>query len=334
MPCVIDLFRFLKARLPYAAFFGITVAVVAGVSYLAGQDASCARYMVLLISFFFLLFLCLDGLRYFRHRRILRGLPERFYEHAAELSLPEPSDALEADYSRLLRELAEAFGEMKRKHDRARNESLEYYTLWVHQIKTPIAALSLVLERMDGEAAGVIRQELFKIERYADMALRYVKLSDIASDLVIETCRLEDVVRDSVRKFGIPIVYKKLAVEIGAIEATVLSDRRWLAFILEQLISNAVKYTGSGRIRIFMEAHELAVEDSGIGIRAEDLPMIFAKGFTGRNGRMDGRASGIGLYLAKKAADALGVRIRVKSRIGEGTTVFLSFPESDGDMYR
>ncbi len=264
----------------------------------------------------------------------MRGLPEGFYEHAAELKLPEPSDALEAEYERLLRELGEVFGELKSKHERTQSESLEYYTLWVHQIKTPIAALSLVLERMDGETAGIIKQELFKIERYADMALRYVKLSDIASDLVIEPCRLGEAVRESVKKFGIPIVYKKLKVEIGDIDATVLSDKRWLAFILEQLISNAVKYTSSGRIRICMEADGLAVEDSGIGIRPEDLPMIFAKGFTGRNGRMDGRASGIGLYLAKKAADALGITIRVKSRIGEGTTVFLSFPESDDDMYR
>jgi signal transduction histidine kinase len=326
------LFSYLKYRLSLLLLYAIAVILILAVQFLANQEMVYARYTVLLLTFFLILILLFDGSRYMRRRLALKALSAELYHATREL--PAPYNALEADYVRLLQDLGYAYDAHKKRLETARSDSLEYYTLWVHQIKTPIAALGLVLSQMEGETAGIIRQELFKIERYADLALRYVKLSDISSDLVIESCSLADVVRESVKKFGVLFVYQKLSVDIAPINAAVISDKRWLSFILEQILSNALKYTPAGGIRIYMQSGSLVVEDSGIGIRPEDLPRIFSKGYTGYNGRLDERASGIGLYLTKKAADALGISIRVESRVGTGTKVFLSFPNTDKDKFR
>lgn len=326
------LLSYLKYRLQLLIFYVITVILILAVQYLANQEMVYARYTVLLLSFFLVLTLLIDGARFMRQRRFLKALTAGIYSAAREL--PEPGNALEADYIHLLQELGCAYDTIKKRLASAHIDSLEYYTLWVHQIKTPIAALGLVLSQMDDAASGIIRQELFKIEQYADLALRYVKLSDISSDLVIERCPLGDIVHESVKKFGVLFVYKRLSIDIPPIDEVVTSDNKWLCFIVEQVLSNALKYTPSGGIRVYMQSGMLVIEDSGIGIRPEDLPRIFAKGYTGYNGRLDNRASGIGLYLAKKAADALRITIHVESRVGTGTKVSLSFPNPNTDIFR
>ena len=327
-----ELFAYLKYRAVLLFAYAAASALTLTVSYLAAQDMVYARYTVLLYTVFLALFLVVDGVRFYRKRRALKALSSPFPYAADEL--PAPSNALEAEYARLFFELSQTYSSLKRQVESAHENSIEYYTLWVHQIKTPIAALSLVLSQMNDERSGLIRQELFKIERYADMALRYVKLSDIAADLLIEPCELYETVRESVKKFGVLFVYQKLSVEIEPFQWQITTDRRWLAFILEQLLSNALKYTPEGGIRIYRAQNALVVEDSGIGIRAEDLPRIFSKGYTGYNGRADGRASGIGLYLAKKAADALHISLAVESTLAQGTKVFLRFPNPNTDIFK
>jgi signal transduction histidine kinase len=326
------LLSYLKYRLVLIIFYIVAVMLVLTVSSLAGQDMVYARYTVLLLSFFLLIIMLADGMRYMRQRRRLEALSTELYHATREL--PEPMNVLEADYVRLLGDLGHAYDTLRKRLETAQNDSIEYYTLWVHQIKTPIAALGLVLSQMDGESVGVIRQELFKIERYADLALRYIKLADISADLVIERCRLGDIVHEGVKKFGVLFVYQRLSIDIAPIDVEVMSDKRWLAFIFEQILSNALKYTPMGGVRVYMQGRTLVIEDSGIGIRPEDLPRIFTKGYTGYNGRLDNRASGIGLYLAKKAADALGVRITAESQVGKGTRMSLPFPETDMDIFR
>lgn len=328
---MIKLLSYLKYRRALLLFFLITAVLTLLIQFLANQSMMYAWYTVGLMSFFLFLIMFIDGTRYMRHRRILEGLPATLYNASREL--PEPSNALEADYVRGLSELGNAYDTIKKQLSTAHSDSLDYYTLWVHQIKTPIAALSLVLQNMDGNTAGVIKQELFKIEQYADLALRYVKLSDISSDLVIERFFLEDSVSASVKKYAVLFVYQKLSLELIPIDREVMSDKRWLAFILEQILSNAIKYTYTGGVKIYMQNEKLVIEDTGIGIRAEDLPRIFMKGYTGCNGRLDNRASGIGLYLAKKAADALGITICVESKVGTGTTVSLTFPKARTDIF-
>ena len=254
--------------------------------------------------------------------------------HPLPEALPAPQDALEGACQAIVRALAQGHQEASRALEAAQNENLTYYTLWVHQIKTPIAAMRLVLRENDSAEALVLRQELFKVERYAELALQYVKLREIANDLVIERCDLGRIVRESVKKYGLLFVYKGLSVEIAPLAGSVVSDAKWLGFILEQLLSNAVKYTNEGGVKICMESGRLVIEDSGIGIRPEDLPRIFEKGYTGYNGRVDTRASGVGLYLTRQVADALAIRIDVRSQLGHGTRVALSFPDADTFRFR
>jgi signal transduction histidine kinase len=326
------LLSYLKYRLPLLIFYVISAAIVLAVMYLANQDMIYARYAVLLISFFLFIILLVDGIQFARRKRMLDALSSTLLTASREL--PEPANALEADYVEAVRKLGAAYDAIKQRLSASYSDSLEYYTLWVHQIKTPISALNLVLSQANDDTAGVIKQELFKIEQYADMALRYVKLTDISSDLVIERCELGGIVHECIKKFGVLFVYKKLSVDISPIDLIVLSDRRWLLFILEQIISNAIKYTAKGGIRVYMQGRQLVIEDSGIGIRTEDLPRIFSKGYTGYNGRLDSRASGVGLYLAKKAAYALKIAIRVESAVGRGTKALLSFPNPDTEIFR
>ena len=185
----------------------------------------------------------------------------------------------------------------------------------------------------DGDRA-VMRQELFKIEQYAMMALRFIKLESISSDIVLAPCRLDSAVKEQVRSHSIPFVYKGLSVSVNVSGQSIMTDKKWLGFIIEQLISNAVKYTNKGGVTICGDAKTLSIEDTGIGIMPEDLPRIFEKGYTGYNGRIDDRSRGIGLYMAKRAADALSIRIGVESRLGRGTRFTLYFPDCEREIYK
>lgn len=172
---------------------------------------------------------------------------------------------------------------------------MDYYTLWTHQIKTPIAAMRLLLQEEETHT-GELEQELFKIEQYADMALQYQRLESLSSDLQLESCSLDGILRQALKKMATPFIRRRISLEFDGTGATVLTDEKWLTFVVEQLLSNALKYTPpGGRITLYLEADKtLVVEDNGIGIRAEDIPRIFERGFTGFNGRMDKKSTGIG----------------------------------------
>ena len=310
---------YLRFRWMPLLLYAATLGIFSVMCNLTGLDRSVVRYALLLTGFCLLVLLAIDGARYFR----LLCLLERFDAETAHL--PPPRDASEAAYQQLLRGQIAAFRRYRSEQAALRADALDYYTLWVHQIKTPIAALRLLLA--DGDPAA--SRELFKIEQYADLALRYIKLNELSSDLVVAPCQLDPIVRACVKKYALLFIAKNLTVRIDPLPQTVVTDARWLAFILEQIIGNSVKYTPAGGVHIHFADGALRVDDTGIGIRAEDLPRIFEKGFTGCNGRLDMRASGIGLYLAKTAADALAVSIRVCSSPGAGTSVRLTFPPED-----
>lgn len=327
MPSMRDVFAYLRARTAFLIGGAFAVLMPLLIGFLSGENALYVRYTAALIAFSLLVAFVCDGLCYRRKRRMLRSLHERV--ELLPSGLPEPLDALCADYDALVRTLSAALTDLSDRNDRAFAESLEYYTLWVHQIKTPIAAMRLLLSDADDALAVPLKRELFSIEQYTDLALSYIKLGDISSDLRIETCDVERIVRAAVRKYALPFVYGRLYVRVNVGNLSVPTDEKWLAFILCQLLSNAVKYTKTGGVSIYSEQNALVVEDTGIGIRKEDLPRIFEKGFTGYNGRLDTRASGVGLYLAKRAATALSIRLDVVSAPGSGTRIMLFFPETD-----
>ena len=325
-----NVFAYLRSRWQLLLFYGIVMAILLLAAFLGGQDMALALYAGAMISFLLLLLLLAEGSRFCGRLRQLQHLLRRLGSLPA--SLPRPDGAMEATYGSLIEELAQEAAALRRALEKNQADSLAYYTLWVHQIKTPIAAMELVLRQDTSPQAEVLKQELFKVQRYAELALQYNKLQDLASDLVITRCDLPALLRECVKKYALLFVHQGLWVELGPLAETVVSDKKWLGFLLEQIISNGAKYTHTGGMRIYMEGERLVLEDTGIGIRPEDLPRIFERGYTGYNGRLDSRASGIGLYMAKRVADALGIALAVESRLDQGTRVFLRFP--DGDAFR
>ena len=205
-----------------------------------------------------------------------------------------------------------------------------YYTAWVHQIKTPIAAMRLTLQGEDTPAARRLMTELGRVEQYVDMALTYLRLEEGGSDYVIRTCAVDDVVRAAVRRFAGEFIDRRIALDYTPVEWETVTDGKWLTFVVEQLLSNALKYTGQdGTVRIYREGDDLCIRDSGMGIAPEDLPRVFDMGYTGQNGRLDRRSSGIGLYLCRRICRNLRHEIRIESVPGVGTTVYLTLGRGD-----
>ena len=201
------------------------------------------------------------------------------------------------------------------------SDMVDYYTMWVHQIKTPIASMHLILQKEDSEDSRRLRAELFRVELYVQMVLCFLRLDSDFTDYVIKEYRVDDIIRPAVRRLASQFIMKKLALEYEHTDEVALTDEKWLGFVVEQVLSNAVKYTSEGSISIKCDGDRLVISDTGIGIAAEDLPRIFDKGYTGFNGRADRKASGIGLYLCRRICDKLGHSIRAESVAGQGTTI-------------
>ena len=247
-------------------------------------------------------------------------------------NLPEPSDGLERRYLELVRLLAEERSRLEQAADMERRAAADYYAMWAHQIKTPIAAMRLLLQQ-DGELdRRALRAELFRIEQYVGMVLSYLKLEGDGSDFVLRRRELDDIVRSCLRKFAPLFIMKKLRLDFRETHMTVLTDEKWLAFILEQLLSNSLKYTPSGSISVYAEGNSLVLADTGIGIAPEDLPRLGERGFTGYNGHEDKKSTGLGLYLCRQLCQKLGHHLEISSVPNSGATVKITFP-SENTLY-
>jgi signal transduction histidine kinase len=301
-------------------FYVLAVLFFLLVSYLYELEMAPVLYSVLLVSFVLLLWVGVDGYLFWQVSRRLQEVRSGLTGFAPQL--PATGNYIEEQYQGIIIDLYALLDITRQEMDADYASRLEYYTMWVHQIKTPIAAM-----RLAAEDDIVLGQELFKIERYAEMALHYVKLGSLESDLVIDRYKVEEIVRDSVRKYSSLFIGKKLSVSLSNLDQLVLTDSKWLSFILEQVLANAIKYTNAGGVQIYLRDGALVVEDSGIGICDADIQRVFEKGYTGYNGRLDKRASGIGLYMAKRVADSLCIKLRIESQVGVGTKVFMDFPK-------
>ena len=250
-----------------------------------------------------------------------------FLKKHKELSygeLPTPKSLIEEDYHSIIAKLKEEAEMRASSASQDYNNMIEYYTVWAHQIKTPIAAMRLNLQSEDSESARKLMGDLNRIESYVEMVLTFLRLDSDSTDYVIKEHDLDEIIKSSVRKFSREFILKKLTLNYEPVKYKCITDEKWLEFIIEQVISNAVKYTSEGGVRIYMdEPGLLVIEDTGIGISAEDLPRIFENGYTGFNGREDKRASGIGLYLCKRIADNLGHKITAESTPGVGTKMII-----------
>ena len=243
--------------------------------------------------------------------------------------LPRSLDVRVEYYHKIIRRLHDEVEKLNHQAYKKNTEIEDYFSMWVHQIKTPIAALNFLLDNEEVDVK-IVKQELFKIERYVEMVLTYLRLGSESSDYLIERTNLGDVTKDNIKKYAQLFSNKKIKLNYVPHATFVISDKKWLGFAFEQILSNAIKYTKTGgEISIFFEKNKLIIEDNGLGISEEDLPRIFEKGFTGFNGRYEKKSSGLGLYLCKKTLDNLGHKIIITSKVNIGTKVEIIFPEED-----
>ena len=243
--------------------------------------------------------------------------------------LPKSLDIRIDYYHKIIEKLYEELEKSTQENRQKNTDMVDYYSMWVHQIKTPIAAMNFLLDNEEVDQKN-LQQELFKIERYVEMVLTYIRLDSTSSDYVITKINLDEVVKDSVKKYATIFINKKIKLNYVSHETMVISDKKWLSFAFEQILGNSVKYSrADGEITIKTYENRLVIEDKGIGIKEEDLPRIFEKGFTGFNGRYEKKSSGLGLYLCKKTLDKLGHHIEISSKVGEGTRIEITFPKED-----
>ena len=244
-------------------------------------------------------------------------------------ALPKSLDIRIDYYHKIIEKLYEELEKLTQENRQKNTDMVDYYSMWVHQIKTPIAAMNFLLDNEEVDQK-ILQQELFKIERYVEMVLTYIRLDSISSDYVITKINLDEVVKESVKKYATIFINKKIKLNYVSHETMVISDKKWLSFAFEQILGNSVKYSGTGgEITIETCENKLVIEDNGMGIKEEDLPRIFEKGFTGFNGRYEKKSSGLGLYLCKKTLDKLGHHIEISSKVGEGTRIEITFPKED-----
>ena len=312
--------------------------------YLIGARKQDVMYAAVLDAMIIIITVLAGFLGYSSKVKALSNALERPVEEQAQL--PEAADDVEMLYHRLLENQSIARSESESSAAIRQSQMRDYYSMWVHQIKTPISAMKLLLEAEREELGQLMcddeqsqcllsdnmnsfEDELFRIEEYVSMALQYQRVSSTENDFVLEKVSVDGVIRDTIKKYAKIMIRRHIGMNYSGTVQEVYTDGKWLAFILEQLLSNAIKYTPQGFVKIETDKKAnrffITIKDTGIGIKAEDLPRVFEKGYTGYNGHADKKATGIGLYLCRQMADKLGHTIRVESEIGKGTKVWIGF---------
>ena len=312
--------RYLKRHSPLIVLLLIFGGIFAGIFFLYDLEVEAVVYACGLCFIIGLLFFGVRFQSYAKKHKKLQMMIEKGTTMIEQL--PPPAAGIEGDYQQLVMELRQINQNDRTWWQAQRNDSIDYYTAWVHQIKAPIAVMQLILQGTDTEENQELLYELFRIEQYTEMVLSYFRLDSSSNDLVIKEYDLDPIIKQSIRKYASQFIRKRIRMIYSGTDLKVLTDEKWLGFILEQLLSNAVKYTKEGSVTITVsEESVLTVSDTGMGIAAEDLPRIFEKGYTGYNGRADKKSTGLGLYLCKQAADKLAHSLEVRSSIGKGTEV-------------
>ena len=264
-----------------------------------------------------------------RKRRQLLILKRQAEQSLETADLPKAETPLEEIYQEIIRDQEKRCQREQKESREKLVRSREYYTRWSHQIKTPIAAMELLLQEEPADARA-LKRELLKTSQYVEMALSYQRMEGNGNDLVIQRYELRPVVMQAVKKVSPLLIHKHISFSAGDLSGEVLTDEKWLVFVLEQLLTNASKYTKEGgSVRIEKENGLLVLRDTGIGIRPEDLPRIFEWGYTGYNGRLDKRSTGVGLALVKQVMEMLGNKIEIRSVLGEGTEVLLDLRRTE-----
>ena len=297
--------------------FGI---IFAGSFFLYHLPLHAVLYPAALCFAIGIVFFLIDFHQVCKRHHTLTGL--QAWQNDIVDGLPSCENIIDEDYHALIDQLCRNARLSAEEAACRYRDMVDYYTVWAHQIKTPIAAMQLNLQSEDTHQSRRLLQDLRRIEQYVEMVLTFLRLGSDSTDYVFKTYDLDSIVRPAVKKFSGEFIGKKLTLRYAPLNISVLTDEKWLSFVIEQIISNAVKYTDSGEVSIYMESPKtLCIADTGIGIMPEDLPRIFENGYTGWGGRVDKRASGIGLYLCKQICNRLGHGLYASSDPGHGTVM-------------
>lgn len=284
-------------------------------------------------------------LSYTRKREFFRRMQEAAADLDKAYLLPELLETPGFLEGRILfdamKEMERSMAEQIQGYERNNKEYKEFIELWVHEIKLPIATGKLLVENNRQFYDDSMMEELDKIDSYAEQALFYARSNYVEKDYVLKKISLKQVAGEVLRKNRKQLFNQHISMEIHDLEEEVYSDSKWLAFILQQLLSNSIKYMGEGERRLewyakrYQNQVKLYLKDSGIGIPAKDLPRVFEKGFTGDNGRTGKKSTGMGLYLCKKLCEKMGHRIELASSEGKGCLVVIRFPKGSmtGDIF-
>ena len=308
---------YLHSRIRLLVFIFLISCLALAFHILFTNLGSYFLYFFLLCSFLTLLFFIWDIL-----------VEAEVYRKEMLYSEREPKSPLECALAEKLDEREAELYQKKSDAENRYNDLVDYYTLWAHQIKTPIAASKLLVSEVtDCQLKQQLEQEIFKIDSYTNLVLQYLRLESFHDDLVLKKENIEDLVKEVIRKYAIFFIQKGLSVNLHDLDRSIVTDKKWLLVVIEQILSNSLKYTNEGGIEIYMEDQELCIKDTGIGIKNSDRLRVFERGFSGYNGRMTQQSSGLGLYLTQKISQELGHQIQIESELGQGTTVRIKFSE-------
>ena len=308
---------YLHSRIRLLVFIFLISCLALAFHILFTNLGSYFLYFFLLCSFLTLLFFIWDIL-----------VEAEVYRKEMLYSEREPKSPLECALAEKLDEREAELYQKKSDAENRYNDLVDYYTLWVHQIKTPIAASKLLVSEVtDRQLKQQLEQEIFKIDSYTNLVLQYLRLESFHDDLVLKKENVEDLVKEVIRKYAIFFIQKGLSVNLHDLDRSIVTDKKWLLVVIEQILSNSLKYTNEGGIEIYMDGQDLCIKDTGIGIKNSDQLRVFERGFSGYNGRMTQQSSGLGLYLTQKITQKLGHQIRIESELGQGTTLRIKFSE-------
>lgn len=270
-----------------------------------------------------IIFWSIDFLSFRKRDLILKQQSRSAY---VDLNAIITNDPIENHYQEIISKEIQEIDELKTQLIDLKIDTYNTLQLWTHQIKTPLTALDFLLQikPIDDQSARI---EVDKIDRYLKVMLNYLKLTTVNTDLVLRRISLTDLVQKQVRELAKLFIAKDLKVTIKDLPE-VVSDPQWLKFIFEQILTNSIKYTPEGEIKIYAEGDTVIFADTGIGILPEDLPRIFEQGYSGYNGRENQKASGLGLYLSSEIAKKIGLELTAKSTVGVGTEIAVHFPQS------
>lgn len=327
-----DLFlKYLKQKL-WLFVVGGTFSLIFTVSFfLYHLPVEAVIYPTLLCAFIGLFILIFDFQRVKGQHKELARI--KSITDAIAAVLPGDESIQNEDYREIIRLLCEEHTQYQTATNRKYADMTDYYTVWAHQIKTPIAAMRLTLQNEDTPLTRKLTNDLYRIEQYVEMVLTFLRLNSDSTDYVFKEYDLDNIVKSAVKKFSSEFIGRKLRLIYDPLNTSVITDEKWLSFVIEQVLSNALKYTPSGSITISLVGEKtLRIEDTGIGIAPSDLPRIFENGYTGFNGRTDKKASGIGLYLCRRVCNNLGHTITANSTVDVGTAIDIDLTQTKLEM--